>query len=198
MVAADIDPRFLEGLDEPSVEVRCHDLRSEDFPLHSFDLVHTRFVLEPDRINAMKRIVDWLKPGGWLLFEEPDCYAGLASPNRLWARHMEAHRACCACTDLEYGRALPAEVGDLGLVDLGCDIDVTVVRGGTNWPRGTASQPRRCVPGQFPGAVLDRKDAVLLSDHEEHRDADVAQNAPGGLFVIDLPRRRQVRERGRR
>jgi SAM-dependent methyltransferase len=152
VVAADIDTRFLERANEPNIEIRRHDLRCEDFAPASFDLVHTRFVLEhlPDRLSVMKRMVDWLKPGGWVLFEEPDCYAALASPNGVWARHMEAYRACCACVDLECGRALAAEVRGLGLVDLGSEVDVTVVRGGTGlatWYRLTATALRSLLLG---------------------------------------------------
>ena len=162
VVAADIDTRFLDRRNEPNVEVLRHDLRSEDFPPDSFDLVHTRFVLEhlPDRVGVMKRAIDWLRPGGWVLFEEPDCYAAMVSPNRIWARHMAAYRAGCACVDLECGRALASEVRNLGLLDLGCDIHVSVVQGGSglaSWHRLTAAalRPLLLEAGLFSGEELD-------------------------------------------
>ena len=96
MIAFDIDTRFLDVLaGAPGVEVRQGDVRTDDFASGTFDLIHTRLVLThlPDRVAVMKRMVDWLAPGGWVLFEEADVAAALASPNPLWARHMEAYRA---------------------------------------------------------------------------------------------------------
>jgi SAM-dependent methyltransferase len=73
-VATDRDVRFLREEDSPTVEVRDHDiLRDPLEPVH-FDLVHCRCLLmhlsEPTR--ALRKMVDALKPGGWLLVEEPD------------------------------------------------------------------------------------------------------------------------------
>jgi SAM-dependent methyltransferase len=133
LLAVDIDTRFLDDLAGAlGVEVRQADVRVDEFPAGAFDLVHTRLVLThlPERLSVMKRIVDWLAPGGWVLFEEIDIAAGLASPHRLWARHWEAYRkdpgydACC-------GRALPAEVTSLGLEGVGMEIETPTVAGGT-------------------------------------------------------------------
>jgi ubiquinone/menaquinone biosynthesis C-methylase UbiE len=55
VVATDIDTRFLEGIDEPSLEVRRHDLVNDALEEESFDLVHTRLLLEhlSERDQAM-------------------------------------------------------------------------------------------------------------------------------------------------
>ncbi|KAI9066186.1 S-adenosyl-L-methionine-dependent methyltransferase, partial [Trametes sanguinea] len=46
------------------------------FDKESFDVVHARLVLlhVPDGEGVLRRIVDVVKPGGWLLIEEPDDY----------------------------------------------------------------------------------------------------------------------------
>jgi SAM-dependent methyltransferase len=137
VTAADINPGFLavlEGL--PGIKPRHCDVRYDDFPPASFDLIHTRLVLEhlPDRVAVMQRMVDWLAPGGWVLFEEPDTAAAEASPNRLWARHFEAYVADPGY-DVRTGRALAAEVRSLGLDHIGLEIDTAVVRGGTDVAR---------------------------------------------------------------
>jgi len=137
VTAADINSGFLTGLaGVPGVEPRHCDVRRADFPAASFDLIHTRLVLEhlPDRLVVMRRMVDWLAPGGWVLFEEPDTAAAEASPNRLWARHFEAYVSDPGY-DVRTGRVLAAEVGSLGLVDIGLEIDTAVVRGGTDLAR---------------------------------------------------------------
>ncbi len=137
LTAADINPGFLANLDGvPGVEVRHCDVRCDDFAPASFDLIHTRLVLEhlPERVEVMRRMVDWLAPGGWVLFEEPDTAAAEASPNRLWARHFEAYAADPGY-DVHTGRVLAAEVRSLGLADIGVEIDTAVVRGGTDLAR---------------------------------------------------------------
>jgi len=162
VLAVDIDIRFLDALAGAlGVEVRQADVRVDEFPSGAFDLVHTRLVLVhlPDRLSVMKRIVDWLTPGGWVLFEEIDIAAGLASPHRLWARHMEAYRldpgydACC-------GRALPAEVASPGLENVGMAIETPAVAGGTELARwhvltNQALRPGMLATGAITAAELD-------------------------------------------
>lgn len=168
VVAADINAAFLEGLaGTPGVEPRCCDIRTEDFPAGAFDLVHTRLVLEhlADRVAVMKRMVDWLAPGGWVYFEEPDCAAALASPNPLWRRYMEAYLADPGY-DFMIGRALPAEVGSLGLVEVGMELDTAVVAGGTKLARWyalttEAVRPALLATGVVTGGDLDRINAAL-------------------------------------
>lgn len=56
------------------VEVLEGDVRSAPLPASSFDLVHARYVLIhlPDYEAVLSRILAYLKPGGWLVLEEPD------------------------------------------------------------------------------------------------------------------------------
>lgn len=74
VLATDIDPRFLTGLDEPPIEVLRHDITVDPLPEASFDLAHTRLVLGhlPKRDEALRKLVGALKPEGWLLVEEFD------------------------------------------------------------------------------------------------------------------------------
>jgi SAM-dependent methyltransferase len=74
VMATDLDPRFLECIAAPNLEVRRHDILADPLPEASFDLVHTRalltFLPQPDQ--AIRKMVAALKPGGCLLIEEPD------------------------------------------------------------------------------------------------------------------------------
>src|SRR5215831_15455082 len=45
VLATDLDPRLLEPLAGPRVEVRAHDLLVDPLPEAAFDLAHVRFVL---------------------------------------------------------------------------------------------------------------------------------------------------------
>ena len=74
VVATDIDTRFLESLKMPNLEVRQHDIATEDPPGEGYDLVHARWVLAylRDRPAMLRRLLGAVKQGGWLMVEEPD------------------------------------------------------------------------------------------------------------------------------
>ena len=59
VLATDLDPRFLEGLSAPNLEVRIHDVLADELPADEFDLIHLRMVLmwlpRPD--VALERLV---------------------------------------------------------------------------------------------------------------------------------------------
>jgi SAM-dependent methyltransferase len=162
VTVADINPTFLAGLEgAPGVDAVHFDVRVDDFPAGSFELIHTRLVLEhlPDRVAVMRRMVEWLAPGGWVLFEEPDTAQAVVSPNELWARHMEAY-ASDPGYDCQTGRRLPAEVGTLGLTDVDAEMDTAVVRSGTDLARWYAMtidavRPGLLSTGRVTGAELD-------------------------------------------
>jgi hypothetical protein len=64
----------LKLLTTPNLEVRRHNIVTDDLPERAFNLVHERMVLAhlPERDTALQRMVSALKPGGWLLCEEMD------------------------------------------------------------------------------------------------------------------------------
>jgi SAM-dependent methyltransferase len=74
VVAVDLSTKFLTAPQPKHVEVRQGDVRSVPLPASSFDLVHARYVLIhlPDYEAALSRMLACLKPGGWLVLEEPD------------------------------------------------------------------------------------------------------------------------------
>jgi len=75
VLATDIEPRFLEPLAGlANVDVARHDVVVDPLPEAAFDLVHARLVLihVPERLTAIHRLVQALRPGGWLLIEDGD------------------------------------------------------------------------------------------------------------------------------
>jgi 2-polyprenyl-3-methyl-5-hydroxy-6-metoxy-1,4-benzoquinol methylase len=73
VVATDIDVSWVQEIACGNIDVRQHDVAAESAP-GRFDLVHARLVLVhvPDREEALRRMVDSLRPGGWLLLEDFD------------------------------------------------------------------------------------------------------------------------------
>ncbi len=73
VVAVDINPRFLEDEQSPRIEVVKSDIQSFETET-KFDLIHARYVLIhiPDYEKAFRKMMSLLKPGGWIVLEEPD------------------------------------------------------------------------------------------------------------------------------
>ena len=74
VVAVDLDPKFLSEAERSNVRIMRADIRTAQLPQQSFDLVHARYVLIhlSDYETVLTTMLDSLKPGGWLVLEEPD------------------------------------------------------------------------------------------------------------------------------
>ena len=71
VMSLDVDLRFHAEMPE-DVIVRQADVVHDPLPAEHFDLVHARAVLQhiPEREEVFARLVDCLKPGGWLVVED--------------------------------------------------------------------------------------------------------------------------------
>jgi SAM-dependent methyltransferase len=153
-VATDIDPRFLAAADRPNLEVRRHDIAAEPLPEAAFDLVHARLVLVhlPERETALQRMASALKPGGWLLAEEFDSLSmrpdPAIAPGEVVLKTFDAMQRLMTerGVDLRYGRLLPGRLQAHGLVDVGAEGRLFMMRGGS------------------PGAALCRANFEQLRD----------------------------------
>ncbi len=116
------------------------DIRHLALAPNSFDLVHVRYVLVhlPDFSVALDNLVKCLKPGGWLVLEEPDFSSARAivggadaclAVNRVNSAIMQlfADRAM----DCGLGIRLPAIVQAMGVQPLSVEADALLAAGGT-------------------------------------------------------------------
>jgi SAM-dependent methyltransferase len=141
VVATDLNPRFLAGQGLANLEVRRHNILKDDLETAHYDLVHCRALLMhlPDPVRALRRLVDAVRPGGWLLVEEADGSAafGAADPghprtagfNRR-ARALWTTLKAAGIMDLDFGRRLPTLFEEFGVRDLGHEGVTLVGRGG--------------------------------------------------------------------
>jgi len=134
VLATDLDPGFLQSLSYENLEVRQHDIRSEGLPREEFDLAHTRLVLIhlPDRKAALRRMIDAVKPSGWIVIEEFDSLTFLPDPvvspgeADLQVRHAFDEALTARGVDLYCGRLLAHELKANGLVQVGVEATVSL------------------------------------------------------------------------
>lgn len=132
VVATDIDVSWLRDVAGGPIEVLAHDVAADPPPAGAFDLVHARLVLVhvADRAQALRRMVQALRPGGWLLLEDADprlqpllCPDEYGPEQRLANRLRDGFRTLMAGrgADLAYGRTLPRVLREAGLDDVQAD-----------------------------------------------------------------------------
>lgn len=138
VVASDLQTAFLQNLSHPNLEVWRHDIVTETLPANGFDLIHVRWTLHwpPGRHTAITSMVSALRPGGWLLAEEPDFvtfYYGPGTPvvTRVATKAVRLLETISGGMDSEYGRRLPADLLSQGLIDVQAEGRVHQIQGGS-------------------------------------------------------------------
>jgi ubiquinone/menaquinone biosynthesis C-methylase UbiE len=140
VVAVDLDPKFLGEAGQSNVDIMRADIRTAQLPEQSFDLVHARYVLIhiPDYEAALNRMLGCLKPGGWLLLEEPDFSAsrGIAGSAEQLAAVGRVNRAIKVMYDklgMDYalGRRVKSLLQDRGLQSVTVENDGAPALGGS-------------------------------------------------------------------
>jgi ubiquinone/menaquinone biosynthesis C-methylase UbiE len=142
VLVTDINPRFLKPSTCGNLEIRRHDIRVDELPDESFDLIHARlvFIHISDPWTSIKRLVPTLKPGGWLVIEDFD----FSSIDRSvpCSRAEDAaltKKVLCAMRvlmeerelDVEFAKNLYSGLAAMRLDRVGMEGHVTVLAGGS-------------------------------------------------------------------
>jgi SAM-dependent methyltransferase len=148
VVATDIDISRVRTGSLDQLEVRRHDLVTEDLPDGPWDLVHERLVLQhvPARLEVLDRIVAALAPGGWVVLEDFDT-AEVRTTDRDGPNHELIARVAVAFNGLLRARGgvssfaanARRELTNRGLVDTGSSGHVSIASGGTGFARAVAA-----------------------------------------------------------
>jgi SAM-dependent methyltransferase len=140
VLVTDIDPRFLEALQVPNLEVRRHDIVNDPLPEGAFDLVHSRLVLLhlSEREKALARMIAVLRPGGWLIDEEFDAGSMLpdpvANPGEVLLKTHVAMRQVMkdrGVDDGYFARRLFERLRSHGLVDVAAEASIFMWQSGS-------------------------------------------------------------------
>jgi len=140
VVALDLTTKFLPARCPDHIEIRQGDIRTASLLPQSFDLIHARYVLIhlPDYEVALAQMLAALKPGGWIVLEEPDFSAarGIAGE----AAQLEAMRHINQAIlrmyesrgmDAALGRAVLPLLQTRGLCELAMEYESPVSAGGS-------------------------------------------------------------------
>lgn len=139
VLVTDLDTRWVDATGS-NLEVRRLDLRCDPVPERRFDLVHARLVLQhlPERTAVLRRLVEALKPGGWLVASEFDNHYD-ACPDPADERDVLVNRVhagfialiTAAGGDVRYGRRMHRVFQAAGLMDVCADGYLAVALGGS-------------------------------------------------------------------
>jgi ubiquinone/menaquinone biosynthesis C-methylase UbiE len=143
VLATDIEPRFLRTLSFNNLEVRQHDIRVDGLTEYQFDLAHARLVLMhlPGREIALERMIEALKPGGWIVLAEFDVFPmfpdSSVHPVEEQLKMTQAFYQVMTSRGVEmrYGRRLAQQLRHHGLVNVGAEGSMSIWQGespGTN------------------------------------------------------------------
>jgi SAM-dependent methyltransferase len=134
VTSIDINPVLLELLPQQNVSVQQMDVRTGELGSESYDLVTCRAMLHqiadfaPQVLAGMAQA---LKPGGWLLIQEPDFHLGPTTEPEVWARAWKGLIEWGQANGVDWliGRRLPSMVAALGMGHPLAKTDVQNLRG---------------------------------------------------------------------
>lgn len=186
VVVIDNDTTLLSGIDESNITILCQGVEDLDDDLE-FDLVHARLILDllPSRDKVLDKLINCVRPGGWILLEEFDSITFIPNSNNnsesidLFVKVVEAVRDIWLQDrhDPEYGRKLPGELLKRGLQEVAAEGHVLVRRGGT--------------PGVIPWQlsvekIRDRIVDLNLLSHEEIERHQALLHDPSFTYLTPL------------
>ncbi len=113
VLAVDLKTDLLELEPRSNVECRQVDLAADPIEERSFDLVHARNVLVhiPEREAALERLARAVRPGGWILLEEPDLVADGPDPTAPLPKQALYTKATQVLFDFVVGKGLDLHFG---------------------------------------------------------------------------------------
>ncbi len=132
VVGIDIDPRFVDDIDNPIIEICRGNILEGGLESLGCDLAYARFLFEhlDDPQTGLKNLVSAVRPGGWVFVIATDFSSFQASDsshenaarfNETWTKQKtileETNLMDCA-----FGPKVPGFFRELGLVDIRHDI----------------------------------------------------------------------------
>jgi SAM-dependent methyltransferase len=165
VLATDLDDRFLEG-QEDHLEFRLHDITRDPLPPDHFDLAHARGVLEHirERDQALAAMVAAVKPGGYVVLEDPDwvVFDAQPLPPAFGALHRKLRDLYVDAVgyDPNLGGRLPGLLAAAGLVDVDAEGTVFMMCGSAPSMEWYVLGLERALPALVRAGLVEEQLAV--------------------------------------
>jgi len=139
VIASDINVDLMRGIATDNLDVCRFDVVKDEPPGAPFDLIVMRALLHhlPERRAVVSRLVKWLKPGGWVMLEEPDFYPTWAveppTQHQFWndfVKWAAAHQI-----DYYVGRNVAPWLAQEGMTDLSAEGHTIVYNGASEFAK---------------------------------------------------------------
>jgi SAM-dependent methyltransferase len=134
VTAIDINPVLLELIPAQNLRVEQVDVRTGELQASAYDLVTCRALLHQISEYApqvLAQMAAAVKPGGWLLIQEPDFHLALTTQPDIWASMWKGLIEWGHSNGIDWliGRKLPSMVSELGFGYPQAKTDVQDIRG---------------------------------------------------------------------
>ncbi|MCY3850662.1 MAG: methyltransferase domain-containing protein [Acidimicrobiaceae bacterium] len=186
VMSTDIDLQFHAEM-PANVILREHDIESDSLPREHFDIVHARAVLQhvPSRDEVVGKLVEALKPGGWLIVEDTSLLGfrqqRLPEPYRTIHQIM-TEEGLNDWRDSNFGIQVLSRMREIGLVDLDVVGDVWAMHphepSGEWWYLAF----ERAIPYMVAAGVANEADCS--SALEQVRSEDFVMMSPAWLATL--------------
>jgi ubiquinone/menaquinone biosynthesis C-methylase UbiE len=135
VTAVDINTVLLDLVPAQNLRVTRMDVRTGGLSANAYDLVSCRAFLHQiagDAPAVLEKMAAAVKPGGWLLVQEPDFHLAPTTEPEVWAATWRALIEWGHDNGVDWliGRAVPGMVSNLGLGRPEAKTDVQNIRGG--------------------------------------------------------------------
>ena len=175
VTATDLQTSFVEALAVPNLEVRQHDIVTDDIPAAHYDLIHSRAVLEhvPARAAVLTKLVKSLKAGGCLVLE---CHDFCTLQHVEGGDPVKFAQIIAAMLQLlgqsgfdpDYGRHMGAQLRAAGLKDVYCEGRSYELGGDRDLTSVLSLVLKRLEPAMVNAGLAQSKDVAAIADGLEH------------------------------
>jgi SAM-dependent methyltransferase len=137
VVATDIRTDLMRGIAAGNLEVRKFDVMQDELPDAPYDLIAIRALLHhlPERRAVVRKVANWVRPGGWFFIQEPDFYPTWTveppSQKRFWGEFIEW--AASHQIDYYVGRKIPGWLQADGLQNVNAEGHAILYNGGSTF-----------------------------------------------------------------
>lgn len=155
VVATDLRIGQLAAHSVPNLEVRLHNIITDSIESAHYDLIHLRFVLNnlaDHRATLLPKVIGALRPGGWLVVEDPDfasfdgCLRDASTDLARWYYEWVSMYRQHVGVELYAGRRTLHELRAAGLVEVGSEGRVIMLGEGASSIEALAAAMERTMP----------------------------------------------------